>query len=182
MRLARPRVVITGGPGVGKTTLLNELAARGFATVPESAREVLRERRAQGLPMRPPPPVFAAELLRRDAARCADPAPPGPPVFFDRCVVESVAMARECDLLTADQAAAALRGVDFHRRVFVLPPWPAIYVTDAERDHSFGHCQRVHRALMRAYLSLGVKIHEVPWDAPPRRAAHLLAVLAAEAD
>jgi len=27
-----PRVVITGGPGVGKTTLLAELGARGHAT------------------------------------------------------------------------------------------------------------------------------------------------------
>lgn len=30
--------VITGGPGVGKTTLLNELKNRGFTVFPEIAR------------------------------------------------------------------------------------------------------------------------------------------------
>ncbi|MCW5658475.1 MAG: AAA family ATPase [Burkholderiaceae bacterium] len=37
------RVGITGGPGVGKTTLLAELAARGYATVAESARAIISE-------------------------------------------------------------------------------------------------------------------------------------------
>ena len=44
-----PNVILTGGPGVGKTTVLAELAARGHATVAESARAVIAERRAAGL-------------------------------------------------------------------------------------------------------------------------------------
>lgn len=35
--------VITGGPGVGKTTLLEALAKQGFPYVPEVAREIIRE-------------------------------------------------------------------------------------------------------------------------------------------
>lgn len=35
--------VITGGPGVGKTTLLEALAQQGFPYVPEIAREIIRE-------------------------------------------------------------------------------------------------------------------------------------------
>lgn len=35
--------VITGGPGVGKTTLLKELQGRGFEVVPEIARELIKE-------------------------------------------------------------------------------------------------------------------------------------------
>lgn len=35
--------VITGGPGVGKTTLLETLAQQGFPYVPEIAREIIRE-------------------------------------------------------------------------------------------------------------------------------------------
>jgi len=34
-------VVITGGPGSGKTTLVEELGARGYATVPEAAIQVI---------------------------------------------------------------------------------------------------------------------------------------------
>lgn len=35
--------VITGSPGVGKTTLLNELNKYGFLTVPEDARKIIKK-------------------------------------------------------------------------------------------------------------------------------------------
>jgi hypothetical protein len=60
------RIVITGGPGAGKTALIAALAAAGHATVAESARAIIAERRARGLPPRPDPPAFAREILRRD--------------------------------------------------------------------------------------------------------------------
>ncbi|GLU45411.1 AAA family ATPase [Allomuricauda sp. NBRC 101325] len=41
-----PYYVITGGPGVGKTTLLHELKQRGFMVVPEIARELIKEQQA----------------------------------------------------------------------------------------------------------------------------------------
>ena len=46
-------IVLTGGPGVGKTTLLNELHKQGFSIVEEDARRIIREQLeadADGLP------------------------------------------------------------------------------------------------------------------------------------
>lgn len=173
-----PRVIVTGGPGVGKTTLLRELAALGHAVVEESAREIIRERRAAGLSPRPEPKAFASELLRRDTEKYGN-APSGEAlVFFDRCLVEAVAMAQEAGVLSERQARAALDSVSFHPRVFVLPPWQGIYVNDAERDHSFGHCRRVHEGLTRWYAACGYQVHEVPRLGPPQRARHVLRVLA----
>ncbi|NIY98449.1 AAA family ATPase, partial [Salipiger sp. HF18] len=40
--------VVTGGPGVGKTSLITELARRGFHTNPESGRAIIREEMARG--------------------------------------------------------------------------------------------------------------------------------------
>jgi predicted ATPase len=40
--------VLTGGPGSGKTTLVEALAARGYATAPEAGRTVIREQLAIG--------------------------------------------------------------------------------------------------------------------------------------
>ena len=37
------KIVVTGGPGSGKTTLIEALAARGWATVPEAAIAVIAE-------------------------------------------------------------------------------------------------------------------------------------------
>ncbi len=57
--------VITGGPGAGKTSLLEALAAAGHACMPEAGRAVIRDQRAIGGPALPwtDPPAFAAQML-----------------------------------------------------------------------------------------------------------------------
>ena len=157
-----PRVVITGGPGVGKTTLLAELSARGYATVAESARAIISERRARGQSPRPEPIAFAQEILRRDTEKYhAHLSEPGW-VFFDRGVVEALSMLHEVAPLSASELHAALRAYPVHSSVFVLPPWAGIYTTDAERDHSFPWVEHVHSQLLRWYRSCGYVLCEVP--------------------
>jgi predicted ATPase len=172
------RVIVTGGPGVGKTTMLNQLAEMGFAVVEESARETIRERQANGQSPRPQAKEFAAELIRRDRAKYERSSLGESPVFFDRCIVESISMARAAGLLSESEATAMLGGVTFHRRVFILPPWQEIYVNDAERDHTFDHCQRVHHGLTRWYAACGYDVHEVPRVSPQQRAEYVLRALA----
>jgi predicted ATPase len=58
--------VVTGGPGAGKTTMLLALRARGYTTVPDSARANINERKSRGLSPRPAPPEFAYNVLRND--------------------------------------------------------------------------------------------------------------------
>ena len=41
-------VVITGGPGAGKTTLINHLHHRGYDTSPEAARAIIEEQIERG--------------------------------------------------------------------------------------------------------------------------------------
>ncbi|EEW60431.1 AAA family ATPase [Tritonibacter mobilis] len=40
--------VVTGGPGAGKTSLITELACRGFHTVLETGRTIIREEMQNG--------------------------------------------------------------------------------------------------------------------------------------
>jgi predicted ATPase len=172
-----PHVVITGGPGAGKTTLLTELAALGYSTVSESARAIISERLAQGKSPRPEPLSFAQEILRRDSEKYAYHSQGSHWVFFDRGAIESVAMVREASPMTNSELQALLDSYRFHHQVFVLPPWEDIYVTDAERDHSFPHAVRVHARLVNWYRTCGYVIHEVPRLPTPERARHVVAVL-----
>jgi predicted ATPase len=144
-----PRVVITGGPGVGKTTLLAELEGRGYATVSESARAIISERRAQGQSPRPEPVAFAQEILRRDAEKYHANSGKSGWVFFDRGAVEALGMLHEAAPLTAAELDVTLRKYPFHSSVFILPPWSAIYTTDSERDHSYPWVEHVHNQLVR---------------------------------
>lgn len=177
----RRRIVITGGPGAGKTTLLSELSARGQATVPESARRIIASRVARGLAPRPEPAAFAREILCSDIEQYENPPPGDGPIFHDRSAVEALGMVQDAEPLPADALQSMLSRYAYDGTVFVLPPWQAIYVNDAERDHSFDHAVAVHARLVRWYTRCGYRLHEVPRLPVAQRAAHILAAVGAEA-
>lgn len=172
------RVVITGAPGAGKTALLHELAGRGYATVAESARAVIAARLAAGLSPRPEPAAFAREILEQDIRKFLEPPRSDGPIFYDRSAVEALAMLHEASPLADDELESMLSGFTFHRTVFVLPPWEAIFINDAERDQPFAHAIDVHPRISRWYRRCGYGIDEVPRLAVPERADHVLRVLA----
>jgi len=97
-----PRVVITGGPFSGKTTLVEALAERGFHTVPEAAILVIEELKAEHgvegqAEWRAAHPeefqaLIVAKQLELEAA--ADRAGGDEPVFFDRGRLDGVAYCR----------------------------------------------------------------------------------------
>jgi predicted ATPase len=173
------RLVLTGGPGAGKTTLLAELAGLGYSTVAESAREVIAQRVARGETPRPDAEAFAREILRRDIEKYgALQAARADVVFFDRSLIEALGMLDEAAPLPEAELNAALKAYPIHCTVFVLPPWEAIYRTDAERDHTFAHAQRVHADLVRWYRRCGYSLHELPRVGVAERARQVLQVLA----
>jgi predicted ATPase len=59
--------ILTGAPGTGKSTVLNILSNNGVLTVPEPAREILREQRllyGRGLPEEDPQLFVELILLK----------------------------------------------------------------------------------------------------------------------
>lgn len=172
-----PCVVITGGPGAGKTTLLTELGRRGFATVAESARALIAERLAAGQGPRPDPWDFAVEIRRRDIENYERHRGDAGWTFFDRGVLEAVAMVHKARPLPAAELQALVRRSPFHPQVVVLPPWPEIYVTDAERDQGYDDAVRVHAAIVDWYAGLGYRIITLPPGPVAWRADQVLGAL-----
>jgi predicted ATPase len=177
-----PHVIVTGGPGAGKTTLLAELAAMGYATVDESARAIIAERLVRGEIPRPDPAAFAREILRRDIEKYIDRPGTSEWVFFDRGLVEAIGMLHEASPLSTSELASMLATYPFHATVFVLPPWEAIYATDAERDQSFADAVDVHARVVQWYRSCGYILSEVPRLSVAERAEHVLRTLAESVD
>ena len=171
------RVILSGAPGVGKTTLLATLAVMGFRTVSESARAIIAERLAAGLSPRPESLEFAKETLRRDTKKYEAVGSAPDLVFFDRGAIEAIAMVNEAQSMSAGELAAQLANFHFHPQVFILPPWREIYTTDSEREHTFEHAERVHGALTAWYAALGYAVHTVPCASLAVRALHVLHVI-----
>jgi predicted ATPase len=174
------RIVVTGGPGAGKTTLLAALRARGYRAVDESARAIIQERLAGGLSPRPPALEFARQILHRDIAKYQQP-PELDLVFFDRSIVDALCMVNQAARLEAHELRALLAQYRYDRRVFVLPPWEAIYTTDSERDQTFAEALHVHKTLTRWYRRCEYEIIEVPTGTVAERCTYVLRALARRA-
>jgi predicted ATPase len=173
-----PHVVLTGGPGAGKTTVVAELAAMGHTTVEDSARAVIAERLARGASPRPDPSAFAREILRRDINRYVGQPQSSKWIFFDRGLIDALGLLQEVAPLPAHELQAMLAAYPFHPSVFVFPPWEAIYVNDSERDQSFADALDVHDKVVRWYRACGYILHEVPRLSVSQRAQHILRLLA----
>ena len=63
-------------------------------------------------------------------------------------------------------------------KAFVLPPWKAIYVNDAERDHTFEHAESVNTIVQERYRRCGYQVLEVPMVSVDERCNFVLQALA----
>ena len=156
-----PLIVLTGGPGSGKTAVIAELRSRGYACAPDSARAIIQERVSKGLDPRPPPREFAEQVLSRDANQYQRLADAVGPVFFDRGVVDALGMVNQLGSLPVADLQAMLASYPYFRTAFCFPPWEEIYATDAERDHTFAHAVAVHREVAVWYPRCGYDLVEV---------------------
>jgi predicted ATPase len=170
-------IVVTGAPGAGKTTLLLALQARGHQIVGDSARTIIQDRRRRGLSPRPDPYAFAQETLRMDIENFVHhTASPGP-VFFERGVLDALCGLDCVTPLDDGDLSIWLSKYQYFPKVFVVPPWKAIYVNDAERDHTFEHAESVNRMVLQWYRRCGYQVLEVPRVSVDERCTFVLQAL-----
>ena len=171
------RVVVTGGPGAGKTALLEALQSRGYAIVADSPRAIIQHRKQRGLSPRPEPHEFARETLRMDVDNYERLDGTSGYIFFERSVLDALCSLDHVAPL-GDELNAWLSKYRYCRKVFVPPPWQDIYVTDAERDHTFAHAERVHRIVCDWYGRCGYQVVELPKTSVEERCDFVLRTLA----
>jgi predicted ATPase len=170
--------VFTGGPGVGKTTLLRHLQALGELTVEENARAVIREQVAcggAGVPWADPA-LYADLVLARDVVAFDRFADEARRVFFDRGIGDMYgAEGVEPSAALID----AIRTRRYNARIFVFPPWAEIYETDAERRQDWAEAERTFGRILSLLPEIGYKPLLVPKASVAERAAFVLAHTAA---
>ncbi len=163
--------ILTGAPGVGKTTVLQSLAGQ-IRVVPEPARQVLAEYRASGEPLgtQIPPAPFVDLLLQRSIRQYHSAVYSGGPHLFDRGLPDCVAYALYLGTDPDPSLEAATR-YRYNSDVLMLEPWEAIYSTDEERTMSFAMTLRFHEALCSAFARTGYDVTSVPNASVEERAA-----------
>lgn len=173
MTIEKPNFfLLTGGPGVGKTALIEELRRRGERVVEETHRRIIREEVASGGTALPwlDETAYLARAAREDIAIFEAMAGVEERVFFDRGIIDSLPQ----DGAAPDWLARAARELRYNYRVFLPIPWKEIYVQDAERRQGFEDCLATHVIITKVLRQLGYMPVEVPPAAVEARADFIL--------
>ncbi|MGA7282121.1 MAG: ATP-binding protein [Acidimicrobiia bacterium] len=162
--------MITGGLGVGKTSLLS-LLNRQYETVAEPARELVSEHRetSDDATLDQRPELFVEKLISRSIEKYTT-ASSSAVTVFDRGVPDCVAyaMAYELDIGTALDAASRY---PYENSVFIASPWEEIYTTDDMRRATFAQAETFYTYVVEAYQWLGYQMIELPKASVDERAA-----------
>jgi predicted ATPase len=172
-------VVITGGPGSGKSTLIDALGARGFARTIEAGRAIIQEQVKSGGHALPwsDPRAFAELMFEWELRSYRDAAEKNGVVFFDRGIADVVGYLRLMALPVPAHMDAAVRSHRYHRRVFVAPPWPEIFAQDAERKQTLEEAERTYQVMVETYAAYGYVLVELPRVSVDKRIAFVIGEL-----
>ena len=127
---------------------------------------------------RPDPYAFTQEVLRIDMENFVHHSANPGPVFFERGVLDALCGLDHIRPLNESELNMWLSKYQYFRKVFVLPPWKAIYENDAERDHTFEHAELVDRIAQEWYRRCGYRVLEVPMVSVDERCTFVLQALA----
>lgn len=158
------KIVITGGPGTGKSTVIEALSKLNFLCMPEVSRAVTLNAREKGIDQLflTKPLLFSELLLEGRINQFIEAEQRNSDlVFFDRGIPDVHAY---MNYISIDYPKTYIEKSNLYRYqyIFLMPPWEEIYISDNERYENFEQALAIHNHLERTYKDLNYEIIEVP--------------------
>jgi len=175
--LKKRKIVITGGPSTGKSTVIKELKNRDFTCFDEVSRDIIKEAQSQGIEQLflADPLLFSKKLLEGRVAQYKEAdLLPEKLVFFDRGIPDVNAYLKYSKQPIPEDFENITRQHPYDRIVFIMPPWDEIYTKDAERYENFNQAQLIHNKLVNYYKELGYYLIFVPFGPVNNRVDYIL--------
>ena len=168
--------VVTGGPGSGKSTLIEALAAAGIATSAEVGRAIIKDELASGGTALPwiDHLAFAERMVVREVAAHQAALAGGKTVVLDRGVPDVVGFLNASKLAVPAHIDAAARACRYNSRVFIAPWWADIFTTDTERKQTGQEARDTFAVMVETYRAYGYTLVELPRATVADRAAFVL--------
>jgi predicted ATPase len=168
-------VVVSGCSGGGKSSLLAEMARRGYQVMPEPGRQIVKEEAyigSDGVPWANIPKFTELCVSRAmyfyNAARPSEKC-----VLFDRSIVDAICFLARAGLPTPEHMRRALQLYRYARVVFMAPPWEELFKADAERRHAFSDAVAEYEGLLEDYPANGYVVELIPKAGVEERADFL---------
>lgn len=157
-------ILLIGGPGSGKTSIINKLTQKGYICYPEISRQVTLEAKKTGIEQLflKEPLLFSELLLKGRIDQFNNALTENTDcVFIDRGIPDVLAYMH---YIGDAYPAFFVDACKNHRytHIFILPPWEEIYVSDNERYENFEQAKLIHNHLVETYKSYDYHLTEVP--------------------
>lgn len=167
--------VITGGPGFGKSVLIEKLRELGYRVGGEIARQIIEQQTAEGgflLPWKDGAGFEKRVMEERvNYLNSVDIDSVG---FSDRGLPDQAAFSWYKGKEISTQLKAALEANHYAKKVFLTPPWRHIYRNDQIRTETFEEAVNIHRFIVKAYQDYGYELIELPFESPDKRIEFIL--------
>ncbi|MFP2997529.1 ATP-binding protein [Spongiivirga sp. MCCC 1A20706] len=169
--MASNKIVITGGPGTGKTSVINLLEEMGYTCLHEVIRTMTLEAKKLG---------EIADTASNPIDAVDDSLAFNKKILHQRIDQYRIALENDHELTFLDRGVPdVIAYMDFfdqeynelfinaceqcvYDKVFILPPWEGIYISDNERFETFEEATAIYHHLVDAYKRFNFDLIEVP--------------------
>jgi predicted ATPase len=168
------KYVITGGPGIGKTTVIEILASCGHKVVPEAARMIIEEEKIKGSEALPWLNLLRFQELVAERQLSLEKEHESEVTFHDRGIIDGHGYSILGRVKTPEIVERF--GKNRYEKVFILEPLP-FYENDTSRWEDKDEGLKIHLAIIDAYNHFGYKPIFVPVLPPEERVDFILKYL-----
>ena len=157
------RIVLAGGPGTGKTSVINALKKERFYCFEEAAREIFNKFKLKGSDFKTDPIKISENIFDKrkhdfesaNLINCRESV-----VFYDRGIHEITAY-----LNSISKSTKYWDKVPFkynYDLIFLFEPWKEIYKKDENRIEDFSDAEKISPFIVKVYRESQINMIKVP--------------------
>ena len=170
------KIVITGGPGTGKTSIIKALKKKGFHIYPEVSREIINEYRKLGhKQLFLSDPLKFSEILmeKRIIQHKNSNENKNKFYFFDRGIPDIIAYLNFKKVKFNPSLLKEIKNYTYDL-IFLCEPWEQIFINDSERYESYSELLLINEELKKTYHKLDYKPIKLPECSVEERVKYIL--------
>ena len=173
------RILLTGAPGTGKTTVIEALINHQYYCLPEISRSIILEGQQEGVDQLflSDPDLFNSRVLEERINQFKSCNSMNHDfVFFDRGLPDIMAYNNYINEAHDQKLVHALATYRYDE-VFIFPPWQKIYQQDNERYETYEEATAIHHNIITTLDELQYQYHLIPLDTIAARVQFIITTL-----